>query len=100
MEVTKLSLSIGVAILVVAHCLYKAVYNLYFHPLARIPGPWWAAVSYFPEMYYDMIKGGRYWTVVVQMHENYGVDDDVSDEDKAECNRSPSPHEPQRIAFQ
>jgi hypothetical protein len=74
MEVNKLNLSIGVAILVVAHRFYKAFYNLYLHPLAKIPGPWWAAVSYVPEMYYNLIGGGRYWTLVVQMHEKYGVD--------------------------
>jgi hypothetical protein len=74
MEVNAINLGIGVALLVVARWLYKVFYNFYLHPLAKIPGPWWAAVSYLPEMYYDLIQGGRYWTVIVQMHEKYGED--------------------------
>lgn len=56
----------------VIYYLSKIVYNYYFHPLAHIPGPWWAAVSYLPEFYYDVIKGGRYFTVILRMHERYG----------------------------
>jgi hypothetical protein len=72
MEVNKLNFAIGVAAMVVAYWLYRAFYNLYLHPLAKIPGPWWAAMSYLPEIYYDVIKGGRYWSQVVEMHEKYG----------------------------
>ena len=57
---------------IVSYYLSKIVYNFYFHPLAHIPGPWWAAVSYLPEFYYDVIKGGRYFTVILRMHERYG----------------------------
>jgi hypothetical protein len=73
MEANKLNLGIGIAAMVAAYWLYRAFYNLYLHPLANIPGPWWAAMSYLPEIYYDLIKGGRYWTQVVEMHEKYGV---------------------------
>jgi hypothetical protein len=73
MEFNTTNLGISLAILVIARWLYKAFYNFYLHPLAKIPGPWWAAVSYLPEMYYDLVEGGRYWTVVVEMHKNYGV---------------------------
>lgn len=65
-------LSVGFVAVLVTYYLSKAVYNYYFHPLAKIPGPWWAAVSYLPEFYYDVIKGGRYFTVILQMHEQYG----------------------------
>jgi hypothetical protein len=56
----------------VAYWLYKIIYNLYFHPLAKFPGPWWAAASYFAELYYDIVRGGQYYKKVIQMHEKYG----------------------------
>ena len=31
--------------LVVAYNVLRAIYNLFFHPLSAIPGPWYAAVS-------------------------------------------------------
>ncbi|KAI0165386.1 benzoate 4-monooxygenase cytochrome P450 [Hypoxylon sp. FL1284] len=32
--------------------LVKVIYNLFFHPLANIPGPFWARVSSIPSWYY------------------------------------------------
>lgn len=37
------------------------------------PGPWWAAVSYLPEFYYDAVEGGRYFAMIIKMHEQYGM---------------------------
>jgi hypothetical protein len=73
METNKLILSVGLAAVIFAYYVAKVVYNLYFHPLAKIPGPWWAAASYLPEFYYDFIQGGRYFTVLIEMHEQYGA---------------------------
>ncbi|KAF2730915.1 benzoate 4-monooxygenase cytochrome P450 [Polyplosphaeria fusca] len=58
--------------LVVGYVICNAIYNLYFHPLAGFPGPWWAHVSTLHEFYYDVVQGGLYTKVIHQMHEKYG----------------------------
>lgn len=52
--------------------LAKCIYNLFFHPLSHIPGPWLAAATHPPEFYHDVVRGGRYTTQIQQMHEKYG----------------------------
>ncbi|KAI3329673.1 cytochrome P450 [Ustulina deusta] len=49
-----------------------AVYRLYLSPLAKIPGPKLAAVSYLYESYYEIVLGGQYFKRVAQMHKQYG----------------------------
>ncbi|KAI1759892.1 cytochrome P450 [Hypoxylon sp. FL1150] len=50
------------------------VYRVTFHPLARIPGPFLAAITGLYEAYYECIKdgGGRYWVEIQEMHRRYG----------------------------
>ncbi|KAH7139150.1 putative cytochrome P450 [Dendryphion nanum] len=50
----------------------KAGYRLFLHPLSKIPGPWYAAVSSFYEFWHDCIKEGRYFVKIEEMHEKYG----------------------------
>ncbi|KAK3291706.1 benzoate 4-monooxygenase cytochrome p450 [Chaetomium fimeti] len=52
--------------------LAKLIYNLYFHPLRHIPGPWLSAGTYLPELYYDWARSGRYTRQIQKMHEKYG----------------------------
>jgi hypothetical protein len=54
-------------------CDHPLLSKLYFHPLAKCPGPWLAAASYLLEFYYDVIKAGRHFAVIVKMHEQYGT---------------------------
>jgi hypothetical protein len=50
-----------------------AVYQIYFHPLAKFPGPKLAALSTWYEGYYDVIKStGRFTWELARLHEQYG----------------------------
>ena len=62
-------------LLVVALLLYTlwgAIYRLYLSPLAGIPGPKLAILSFWYEFYYDIVLKGRYQWKLVELHEEYG----------------------------
>ncbi|KAI8931386.1 hypothetical protein NX059_011719 [Plenodomus lindquistii] len=65
---------IAIAGLVLFSCyaIGNAIYQLYFSPLSKFPGPKLAAITLWYEFYYDVIKWGRYWVEVNKMHEKYG----------------------------
>ncbi|KAI0538391.1 cytochrome P450 family protein [Xylaria digitata] len=50
----------------------RVIYRLYFHPLAKFPGPKLAAASFLYEGYYDVIKRGKYVHRIEEMHGQYG----------------------------
>lgn len=66
----------NVAVLVALWLVYellKALYNISpLHPLSGVPGPKFAAASYLPEFYYDVVKYGCYTKEIWKMHEQYG----------------------------
>ena len=51
----------------------QGFYRLYFHPLAKIPGPKLTAATSLYEFYYDVICGGRFLFQIEKMHETYGA---------------------------
>jgi hypothetical protein len=70
---TAFSSAIGLAfILIIIYIFSRGIYNLYFHPLCKIPGPRVAAVSSFYDFWYDVVKGGTYLWEIRKMHEVYG----------------------------
>ena len=51
--------------------LFRAIYLLYFHPLASFPGPYKAALSTWWQ--YSLSKTGRTEQVLEQLHKKYGT---------------------------
>ncbi|KAI0835728.1 cytochrome P450, partial [Hypoxylon sp. FL0890] len=54
------------------YSLALTIQRLYFHPLSKIPGPWYARVSYWYEFYQDVILGGNYVKEYPRIHAKYG----------------------------
>ncbi len=70
------SLSIGIPVTITLVSLWiisRVVYRLFFHPLAKFPGPKLAASTVFFEFYYDGIRGGQYTFEIAKMHKKYGM---------------------------
>ncbi|KAJ6090139.1 benzoate 4-monooxygenase cytochrome P450 [Penicillium sp. IBT 16267x] len=47
-------------------------YRIYFHPLAHIPGPPLAKVTYLYEWYYDLYRRGQFTFQLRALHDKYG----------------------------
>ena len=77
MELAGTELSIGSILftIIIVSFLYLAIYRLFLHPLAGVPGPKLAALTSFHEFYYDCIVGGggQHAFKMREMHETYGM---------------------------
>lgn len=60
------------ACFLVFYCVVGVIYRLYFHPLAKFPGPRLASATQWYEFYYDCILFGQYTFKIGRMHEEYG----------------------------
>ena len=60
-------------ILFCSYLIIGSIYRLYFHPLARVPGPKLAALTLWYEFYHDFIRKGKYLWVIGDMHAKYGM---------------------------
>ena len=73
----------GVALVSLASCLAYGiglvVYRLYFHPLAKFPGPKLTAATHWYECYQDIYLRGRYIWQIEKWHEQYGKSRSVDD---------------------
>lgn len=62
---------VGVAICIF-YGISLTIQRLWFHPLRKIPGPWYARASYWYEFYQDCILGGNYVKDYPRIHAEYG----------------------------
>lgn len=54
---------IGVAVgILICH---RLIYNLFFHPVAKYHGPWYAAVSSFPLAFISVLKMEPQWLMAL-----------------------------------
>jgi hypothetical protein len=84
--------------LLAAYVVSKALYRLFFHPLATFPGPKLAALTYKYELYFDGIQTGQYNTEISRMHQQYGTLGDKLDITPTKIDigapRTNCPHQP------
>ena len=55
------------------YAVNAAIYNLFFHPLSRFPGPRAAAVSIYWKAFVECILQKSFCHVVEQLHATYGA---------------------------
>lgn len=63
---------VGLIATLLAYVFSRIVYRLFFHPLARFPGPKLVAASGLYEFYWDAIRQGQYFREIDKMHRKYG----------------------------
>ncbi|KAH8810910.1 cytochrome P450 [Xylogone sp. PMI_703] len=56
----------------VVYCISLALYRLYLHPLSKFPGPSVAAVTLWYDIYFDIVKRGKFSAEIERMHQKYG----------------------------
>lgn len=52
--------------------VFESVRRLFFHPLAHIPGPKLAALTWWYEFYYDVVQPAKYVFKIQDLHKRYG----------------------------
>ena len=55
------------------YCVALVIYRLYFHPLAKFPGPKIAAATFLYEIAWDYFGHGAYLFKCERMHKKYGA---------------------------
>jgi hypothetical protein len=53
--------------------VFKAIYNVYFHPLAKFPGPKFAAATHLFEFYWSIVRDGELIWEIERLHKQYGM---------------------------
>ncbi|KAL4819367.1 hypothetical protein BDW67DRAFT_182313 [Aspergillus spinulosporus] len=60
-------------VLILLYILYLITTRLLLSPIRHIPGPTFAALSFWPEFYYDVVQRGQYFRQIDKMHQKYGL---------------------------
>ncbi|OLN95820.1 Trichodiene oxygenase 1 [Colletotrichum chlorophyti] len=54
------------------HGILLAIYRVTLHPLAKLPGPKLAGATFWYEIWFDVVRWGRFTHEIKRMHEVYG----------------------------
>lgn len=65
-------LPVALAIVFLFYFVGLGVYRLCFSPIAKFPGPKLAAATYLYELYYDVVKRGKYTFKIRDLHAKHG----------------------------
>ena len=66
------TLTDAIIVLLFLQVLWTTIDRLYLSPLAAIPGPKLAALTWWYECFYDVIRPGRYAFKIKELHGHYG----------------------------
>ena len=72
-ELSYLQLAAAIAALCVLWLAGTILYRIYVHPLAGVPGPFWAKITSFYGFYFNMVRGGTYYREVERLHGKHGA---------------------------
>lgn len=72
-EDTAFRAGVAVAGISVAYVLGLVFYRLYLSPISKFPGPKIAAITWWYELYYDVIRKGSYVFEIEKLHDKYGM---------------------------
>ncbi|KAL1970158.1 hypothetical protein VTN77DRAFT_6563 [Rasamsonia byssochlamydoides] len=72
MSASLVNISLAALAAWVLYLLSGAIYRLYFHPLAKFPGPKLAAVTGWYEFYHDVVRRGLFIWKIQELHDRYG----------------------------
>ena len=53
--------------------LLRVIYNIFFHPLSRFPGPRGAACTRWWLAYMELVRGVSLSTLRIELHQQYGM---------------------------
>jgi hypothetical protein len=68
-----LASSAAAGFIVVSYLTALYLYRVFFHPLAKYPGPKLAAASNWYEFYYDVYRQGDFTRHIQELHKKYGA---------------------------
>lgn len=66
-------LGLGLVVYPLLRGVAVTVYNIYFHPLAKFPGPTFAASSKWYKTYHEVFLQESWTTLLRELHEKYGL---------------------------
>ena len=71
-SMTLTNIACTISILLIGSISFGSLWRLFLSPIAHIPGPKLAALTYWYEFYYDAFLPGQYIFKVKELHKRYG----------------------------